>query len=292
MSKNSTAELLKELDDKIENVKSSEEVQEILDFFSKFHKYSYNNTLLIQMQYPDATHVAGYRQWKDKFNRHVKKGEQGIAILAPFTYTDKETEVRKVVTASGDIEEKEIEKKIKKTYFNPVYVFDISQTEGKPLPELDTSISDTKSKLLYPCLAFAKNNNISVEFNALVRGHEGYCRRDKIVVDKSLNATEKASVLLHELSHILLHHLDISAESEPINSPEYNNLSSNEYLSREIKELEAESTAYVVMDYFGVRLKSHRYLSLYRKSYNLSNSLSRIKFISSKMISFIEELIT
>ena len=93
MAKVKTSELLKELDERIDNVQSSEEFKEVLEFFSKFHNYSYHNSILIMLQKPDATLVSGYRQWKKKFNRHVKKGEKGIAILAPFTYKKKKSDV-------------------------------------------------------------------------------------------------------------------------------------------------------------------------------------------------------
>ena len=85
MAKKNTAQLLSQLDKKIKEVKDSEEFKEMLTFFSKFHNYSYHNSILIKMQKPDATYVAGYRQWQKKFNRNVKNGEEGIAILAPFT---------------------------------------------------------------------------------------------------------------------------------------------------------------------------------------------------------------
>jgi len=107
------------------------------------------------MQYPDATYVAGYKQWKKKFNRHVKKGEKGIAILAPFQYNKKVKKKEKVKNDSGEIIEKEVEETKKKTYFKPVYVFDISQTEGEPVPKIDTSINNDLGELFSPLLDFA-----------------------------------------------------------------------------------------------------------------------------------------
>lgn len=280
-------ELLAELQKNIEEVKSSEEFQEMLECFSQFHDYSYHNSLLIKMQKPDATRVAGYRQWQEKFDRHVKKGEEGIAILAPFRYTTTKVVTEEVVIDGKTVEE-EVEKEVEKIHFRPVYVFDISQTEGEPLPELDLSVNDIRSDLLKPCLDFARDNNISVDFKKLIRDEEGYARGNNIVIASSLNDTKKASVLLHELAHVLLHQRNFENTTGLSTSSEEES-SDGGKLTKEIKELEAESIAYVVMHHFGVDIKSHRYLSLYRKSYDLAQSLSRIKSVSGKIISFIEK---
>jgi len=278
MSKNSTAELLEELDDKIENVKSSEEFQEMLDFFSKFHNYSYHNTLLIQMQYPEATQVAGYHQWKNKFNRHVKKGEKGIAILAPFSYKTTESKVREVVSSDGEIIEEEVEEEVKKTYFKPVYVFDISQTEGEPVPRMDLSLEDSLPSLLVILKEFAEKRDISVKFRPLSDGLEGYSEGGNIVVDDNLNDTEKSATLVHELAHVMLHNREIRDDSE-------------KYLRKEIKEMEAEAVAYVVFNHYGMEVKSDKYLALYKESYNLKGSLERIKKVSSEIITFCDDAV-
>src|SRR6056297_3702449 len=125
MSKRKVKELLEELDERIEKVQSSEEFKEYLQFFSRFHNYSYHNILLIKMQKPEARYVAGYKQWQKKFNRHVKKGEKGIMILAPYKYKKKVTELKKEVN-EGNIVEKEVKKEKQFISFRPVYVFDIS----------------------------------------------------------------------------------------------------------------------------------------------------------------------
>ena len=276
MSKNSAAELLEELDDKIENVKSSEEFQDLLEFFSKFYDYSYHNTLLIQMQYPEATHVAGYRQWQKKFNRQVKKGEKGIVILAPFSYKTTESKMREVVSSDGEIIEEEVEEEVKKTYFKPVYVFDISQTEGEPVPSLDLSLEDNLSTLLVILKEFAEKQDISVKFRPLSDGVEGYTKEDNIVVDDNLNDTEKAATLVHELAHVMLHNREIRDDSE-------------KYLRKEIKEMEAEAVAYVMFNHYGMEVKSDKYLALFKKTYDLNNSLERIKKVSSEIITFCDD---
>ena len=244
-------ELLEELDERIEEVQSSKEFKKILEFYSRFHDYSYHNTMLIQMQCPGATHVAGYRQWQEKFDRQVKKGEQGIAILAPMTYTTTETEIEEI-EVDGKIVEQEVEKEVNKTYFRPVYVFDISQTEGEEIPEVDINLEDTKSELLEPLIEYAESEGISVQFKLLPPKCEGYTKGDEeIIVNQNRNDTEKAAILIHELAHIKLH------QGEEVDDEvKYN---------EEIKEMEAEAVAFVVMHYFGLEIKSDNYLALYKK---------------------------
>lgn len=271
MPKVKTKELLEKLDKKIDQVKNSKEFKEMLQFFAKFHKYSYQNTILIQLQKPDATYVAGYRQWQKKFNRHVKKGEKGIAILAPFTYKKKVTEKEKIENENGELVEREVEKTIKKIYYKPVYVFDISQTEGEPVPTMDISIADNCSEILKPLREFTLRQGIKLNFKPLSEGLYGYSAGGKIVIDSQANETEKASILIHELAHELLHDRAVK-----------------EKLTKEVKEMEAEAIAYVVMYHFGIEIKSDKYLALYKKSYDLKESLERINKVSSRIISFCE----
>jgi hypothetical protein len=265
MAKVKTAELLKELDERIDKVQSSEEFKEVLEFFSKFHNYSYHNSILIMMQKPEATLVAGYRQWQKKFNRHVKKGEKGIAILAPFTYQKKKSDVESNLNSD--------EKEVTKTYFRPVYVFDISQTEGEPLPQMDLSVENTNSALFEPLKSYAVSKGIKVKFKSLREGLDGYSEGGKIVINTNANPTEKASILAHETAHELLH---FSGDKDL-------------KLTKEILEMEAEAVAFVVMNYFGVNIKSDKYLALYKKSYDLMQSLKRISDVSSAMIDYVLE---
>ena len=166
MSKRKVKELLEELDERIEKVQSSEEFKEYLQFFSRFHDYSYRNILLIKMQKPDAKLVAGYKQWQKKFNRYVKKGEEGIMILAPFKYKKKVTKVEENVV-EGDVIEKEVEKEKSFVSLRSVYVFDLSQTEGEPVPSLNTNIKEGENDILNDVIRMANKLNIEVELNPL-----------------------------------------------------------------------------------------------------------------------------
>jgi len=263
-------ELLEELDERIEEVQSSGEFKDILKFYSRFHNYSYHNTMLIQMQHPGAAHVAGYQQWKDKFNRHVRQGEKGIAILAPITYTTTETEIEEV-EIDGELVKREVEKDVEKTYFKPVYLYDVSQTEGEELPQIDTSLEDTKSELLEPLIEYAENKGITVQYKPLPDKSEGYTKNDdEIIINQKRNDTEKAAILIHEIAHIKLH------QGEEVDEDiKYN---------EEIKEMEAEAVAFVVTHHFDLEIKSDNYLALYQESYDLQDSFKRIKNISNQLL--------
>lgn len=266
MSKNKTKKLLERLNNRIDSVKQSAEFKEMLQFLGKFHNYSYQNSILIQLQKPDATYVAGYKQWQDKFNRHVKKGERAISILAPFTYKKKITAEKNI---SGQL--KEIEKEVKRIYFRPVNVFDVSQTEGDPMPDLDISVADDYSRLYNPLAQYTEFKEIILTLKRLPEALKGYSRGGEIVLNKILNQTERAGVLVHELGHELLHK-DGSSE-----------------LSKEVKEMEAEAAAFVVMDHYGVDIKSDKYLALYKESYDLKQSLKRIDNLASEIINFCDD---
>jgi hypothetical protein len=267
MSKKKTAQLLESLNERIDKVQSSSEFKKVLRFFSKFHNYSYQNSMLILMQKPEASFVAGYRQWQKKFNRHVKKGEKGIAILAPFTYK-KEVKKSNLNSDSADEETEEV----KRTYFNTVYVFDISQTEGEPVPQIDMELENTNQELINLLLDYAASQEIEVGFKSLSGGTDGYSRGGEIVINDNVNETEQASILVHELAH---EHLHFNSESNSLN------------LSKEIIEMEAEAVAFVVMDYFNIESKSDKYLALYKESYDLMESFKRINDVSSRILDYL-----
>ena len=258
-----TKELLEKLDNRIDEVKDSDEFKDMLRFLSKFHKYSYHNSILIHIQNQEATFVAGYKQWQTKFNRQVKKGEQGIAILAPFTYKKKVTEE----TEDGD--EKETDKTVTKTYFRPVYVFDIAQTEGPPPPIIDISLQDNLNELLQPLVEFTTSKQeIKLKYKPLSEHTSGYSAGGLIVIDDNLNDTEKINVLLHELAHELLHY------------------EGKDDLTREIKEMEAEAVSFVVLAHYKIESKSDKYLAMYKKTYDLKKSLDKISKVSSSIIDY------
>jgi len=267
MYKRKVKELLKELEERIEKVQSSEEFKEYLQFFSRFHDYSYRNILLIKMQKPDAKLVAGYKQWQEKFNRYVKKGEEGIMILAPYKYKKKVIEIEESIV-DGEVIKKEVEEEKQFVNFRPVYVFDISQTEGKKVPTWKIEFKETEKKLLEPLIKYANKEGIKIELKKLRNGLNGYSKGGKVVINNRLNLTERIAVLVHELAHEKLHYLS----------------SYDKELTKEIVELEAEAVSFVVMNHFDIEILSDKYLALYKRRYNLMESFKGIYKISNTII--------
>ena len=196
----------------IKNLFESEKYAHYLSVMSKFHRYSVNNTMLIYMQRPDATLVAGYNKWKNQFGRHVKKGEHGITIIAPTPYKKKIEEMKRdpdtqapILDADGKavMEEKEIEIPM----FRPVKVFDVSQTDGKPLPELASKLSGTVPHYEAFLEALRRSAPVPIEFEALNANLDGYFSSDqqRIAIREGMSEVQTISAAVHEVAHSKLH---------------------------------------------------------------------------------------
>ena len=220
----SIKEKLQELAAETDEVKKSAFFENYLKTMAKFWKYSAYNQLLIFLRNPKATHVAGFQRWR-KLGRYVKIGERVIRIFAPM------------IRLSKDGKEEIFS-------FRGVSVFDISQTDGKALPEIDIELSGSDLQpLMDKLLAFCETKKISVTFDELKDGLYGYSTGGQVVVAcKDVNT--QVNTLIHEIAHELLHH-------------------NGEKLSKERQEIQAEGTAYVVMSHFGAQAKSFNYLALY-----------------------------
>lgn len=213
-------DLLEHLSQQVEQLTSSVAWANYLDMQARFHRYSWNNVLLIQSQLPSATQVAGFHAWKD-LGRSVVKGAKAIKILAPRTV--------KVTDETGEVQRKVVG-------FGVVNVFDVSQTEGAELPEVVQLLSGGgTTELMSSLLAFADSKNLAVEFGD-AQGANGFFDRSpmRIVVSDSLAEAQQTKTLAHEIGHALLHA-----------DPEID-------MSREDKELEAESVAYIVCKHYGL----------------------------------------
>lgn len=196
----------------IKELFESEKYMRYLSVMSRFHRYSVNNTMLIYMQKPDATLVAGFNKWNDQFERHVKKGEHGITIIAPTPYKKKIEEMKRdpdthapVLDADGKavIEEKEIEIPM----FRPVKVFDVSQTYGKPLPELASSLSGNVQNYEIFIEALKRSAPVSVEFEAMSADTDGYFSSDRqrIAIRQGMSEVQTVCAAVHEIAHSKLH---------------------------------------------------------------------------------------
>ena len=196
----------------IKELFESEKYMRYLSVMSKFHRYSVNNTMLIYMQRPEATLVAGFNKWKNQFERHVKKGEHGITIIAPTPYKKKIEEMKRdpdthapILDADGKavMEEKEIEIPM----FRPVKVFDVSQTDGKPLPELSSSLSGTVPHYEAFLEALRRSAPISIEFEPMAANTDGYFSPDqqRIAIREGMSEVQTVSATVHEIAHSKLH---------------------------------------------------------------------------------------
>ena len=196
----------------IKELFESEKYMRYLSVMSKFHRYSVNNTMLIYMQKPEATLVAGFNKWKNQFERHVKKGEHGITIIAPTPYKKKIEEMKRdpdthapILDADGKavMEEKEIEIPM----FRPVKVFDVSQTDGKPLPELSSSLSGTVPHYEAFLEALRHSAPVPIEFEPMVANTDGYFSPDqqRIAIREGMSEVQTVSATVHEIAHSKLH---------------------------------------------------------------------------------------
>ena len=205
----------------IKELFKSEKYMRYLSVMSRFHRYSVNNTMLIYMQRPDATLVAGYNKWKNQFSRHVKRGEHGITIIAPTPYKKKIEEQKldpdtkaPMLDKDGKVimEEKEIEIPL----FRPVKVFDVSQTDGKPLPELASSLSGNVQNYEVFMEALRRSAPVPIEFEPMDANMDGYFSSDqqRIAIREGMSEVQTVSAAVHETAHSKLHDPK-RAEPEP-----------------------------------------------------------------------------
>ncbi len=205
----------------IKELFESDKYRRYLSVMSRFHRYSVNNTMLIYMQRPDATLVAGYNKWKNQFERHVKRGEHGITIIAPTPYKKKIEEQKldpdtkaPMLDKDGKVimEEKEIEIPL----FRPVKVFDISQTDGKPLPELAASLSGNVQNYEVFMEALRRSAPVPIEFEPMDANMDGYFSSDqqRIAIREGMSEVQTVSAAVHETAHSKLHDPK-RAEPEP-----------------------------------------------------------------------------
>ena len=241
-------ELIKATD----KARRSKDMMCYLDFCAKFHQYSPANILLIMIARPEATLVAGYNKWKS-MGRWVNKGEGGIPILAPLLIKEE---------LEDGLETKRL------VGFKVVYVFDITQTEGEPLPKLpDWKSPEKNHELNQRLIQYAKSQGISVTFKQLPGEIQGLSKGGSI----DIYLTAGTKTLVHEIAHELLHQKKVSLQSKAI------------------KELEAESVAYVVCKYFGLRdLNSSNYLAFFEVSTDdMLVHLERIRNTANEIITHI-----
>lgn len=251
---------IKELEEKIKSFKTTNEFLDFIQAMSRFHNYSFHNQMLILCQKPDAAKVAGFMTWK-KLGRHVKRGEKGIVILVPIIHR-KEAE-------NSDGKETEMVR-----WFRTGHVFDISQTEGDPLPEISLDVENRDDSFYNVCLELAAQHRISVKTVDDLK-HYGVSRNGEVLLREDDNKTNMATTCIHELAHENLHWDEEGKK-----------------LGRETKELEAETVAYIVCSRFGIESPSHKYLASWQRNHSIMESLRRISECSQKIILELETILS
>ena len=289
------AEKLKEITDRLEQgiteLFDSERYKEYLRVMSKFHNYSFNNTLLIAMQKPDASLVAGFTAWKNQFQRNVKKGEKGIKIIAPSPFKIKqETEKIDPQTQNPVIgkDGKPVteEKEITIPAYKVVSVFDVSQTEGKELPDIavDALTGDVEQYSDF-FAALEKTSPVPIGFEKIEGGAHGYYHLEdkRIALDEGMSELQTLKTAIHEIAHAKLHDIDLNApkdEQQP-------------RVDRRTREVEAESVAYTVCQHYGLDTSDYSFgyvagWSSGRELAELKSSLETIRSAAADIINSID----
>jgi hypothetical protein len=260
---------------------------------SRFHDYSLNNTILIAMQKPDATLVAGYSAWQKNFKRQVQKGQKAIRILAPTPYKHK-TEVEKTDPDTGEVltnPDGSIQKEVReivRSSFKVVSVFDVSQTEGEPLPSLGADELTGDVEQFEPFFEALKQScPVPMEFEQISTGAKGYYHQveRRIAIQEGMSQVQTLKTAIHEMAHQKLHAIDPEAKTpEP----------GQELQTRNSKEVEAESVAYTVCQHFGVDTSdySFAYIAAWsrgKETPELKASPKTIRLAASEMITEIGE---
>ena len=275
----------KKLEDGVRAIFTSEKYQEYISAMSKFPRYSINNCILIASQLPEASLVCGFRKWQTEFNRTVNKGEHGIMILAPIKgKTEVVEEVfdenNKAVVAENRNQKTE---KVTREYqtFRPVYVFDVSQTSGDPLPTLASELNETVDSFEEMKGVLISISPVPVSFETINGGANGYYSptAGKIVIDERLPQLQMLKTMVHEIAHATLGHG-----------------SKEDKWDRQTKEVQAESVAYWVTQMIGLDTSDYSfgYISGWSKDKEVSElkeSLDVIKQTADKLSSSIEEKI-
>ena len=290
------AEKLKEITDRLEQgiteLFESERYREYLRVMSKFHNYSINNTLLIAMQKPDASLVAGFSAWKNNFERNVMKGQKGIKIIAPSPYKIKQ-EMQKIdphtqkPIIGKDGKPVTEEKEVTIPAYKVVSVFDVSQTEGKELPDIAVDeLTGDVDRYKDFFAALEKTSPVPIAFENIEGGSHGYYHLEdkRIAINEGMSELQTLKTAIHEIAHAKLHDIDLNApkdEQQP-------------HVDRRTREVEAESVAYTVCQHYGLDTSDYSFgyvagWSSGRELSELKSSLETIRSAAAEIINSIDE---
>ena len=281
----------------IQELFESDRYRNYLTTMSRFHRYSLNNVMLIHAQKPDATLVAGFNKWKNSFGRHVKKGEKGIQILAPTPYKIKQEEQKldpdtKLPLLDENGEPVTEEKEVTIPMFKVVSVFDVSQTDGRPLPQISSTLTGDVAEYEVFLEALHRTSPVPISFQAMEPGMDGYFapKKQEIFLREGMSQVQTICAAVHEIAHSKLHdyeHMtELADDGETILVPGEK--------SRNTEEVEAESISYAVCQYFGIETaeNSFGYIATWSQGKELKElraSLETINKTSSELITGIEK---
>ena len=281
----------------IKELFESDRYRQYLSTMSRFHKYSLNNVMLIHSQRPDATLVAGFNKWKNQFGRHVKKGERGIQILAPVPFKKKVDEVKldphtkaPMLDKDGNLVKEE--KEVSVPMFKVVSVFDVSQTDGKPLPVLAHSLSGDVQQYEVFIESLRRTSPVPIVIAHTDRDVDGFfdLTAQQITIQDGMSQVQTICAGVHEIAHSKLHNYDkmteLADDGVTVLAPEEKD--------RHTEEVEAESISYAVCQYFGIETadNSFGYIASWSQGKELKElraSLETINRTSSELISSIEQ---
>ena len=287
------AEKIKEITDRLEQgiteLFDSERYKEYLQVMSKFHNYSFNNTLLIAMQKPDASLIAGFNAWKNNFGRNVMRGEKGIRILAPSPYKirqeveKKDPQTGKTVTDSNGKPVMET-KEIQIPAYKVVAVFDVSQTEGRKLPAIGANeLTGDVEQYEDFFAALEKTSPVPMGFEKIEGTAHGYYHLEekRIAIDEGMSQLQNLKTAIHEIAHAKLHDIDLNAPEQP-DRPD-----------RRTREVQAESIAYTVCQHYGLDTSDYSFgyvagWSSGRELAELKTSLETIRATAAEIINSID----
>ena len=290
------AEKLKEITDRLEQgiaeLFDSERYKEYLKVMSKFHNYSFRNTVLIAMQKPDASLVAGFSAWKNNFERNVMKGQKGIKIIAPSPYKIKQ-EMQKIdphtqkPIIGKDGKPVTEEKEVTIPAYKVVSVFDVSQTEGKELPDIAVDeLTGDVDRYKDFFAALEKTSPVPIAFENIEGGSHGYYHLEdkRIAINEGMSELQTLKTAIHEIAHAKLHDIDLNApkdEQQP-------------HVDRRTREVEAESVAYTVCQHYGLDTSDYSFgyvagWSSGRELSELKSSLETIRSAAAEIINSIDE---
>ena len=288
------AEKLKEITDRLEQgiaeLFDSERYREYLKVMSKFHNYSFNNTLLIAMQKPDASLVAGFSAWKNNFGRNVMKGQKGIKIIAPSPFKIKQ-EMEKIdphtqkPVIGKDGKPVTEEKEITIPAYKVVSVFDVSQTEGRELPDIAVDeLTGDVDRYKDFFAALEKTSPVPIGFEKIEGGAHGYYHLEnkRIAIDEGMSQLQTLKTAIHEIAHAKLHDIDLNAPKDE-----------QPRVDRRTREVEAESVAYTVCQHYGLDTSDYSFgyvagWSSGRELAELKSSLETIRSAAAEIINSID----